>query len=578
MALLVLIVILAIGPLRRYFAPSEEPTGPGRTMLVVLPFDNLGAPEDEYFADGITEEITSRLVTRPELGVISRTSAIQYKKTDKTIKQIGEELGVDYVLEGTVRWDRPGQGEDRVRVTPQLIRVSDDTHLWSERYDRVLRDIFTVQSDIAGQVIEQLGITLLGPERRALETKPTDNLNAYQAYLRGQEYTGMEVYSEENCRLAIRMFERAVELDSAFAAAYAELSTMHSQMIILGFDRTNTRLDLAKQAVDRALALQPGMPKGHLALGYYYYWGRREYDKALSAFAIAGEGLPNEQSVLEATAWIKRRQGHWEESLDYAERAFDLSPIDAALARELGNINASMRNYEKANEYFDRSIALAPDQQAAYIFKAINYWSGWGDLEQGRATIEKMPEIKNRFTTFFRTWQELMERSYQAALDRLNSQPFEMFELPSNLIPKELLTGYAYRQTGRPDQARRAFESALALLENEVAERPNDARVHSALGIVYACLGRKEEAIREGKLGVELFPVSKDALQGPDLINNLAQIYVEVGEHEAALDQIEYLLSIPSGLTPPLLRIDPLWDPVRDHPQFQLLLEKHSKK
>ncbi len=576
-AVLVVIIALSIGPLRRHFAPPEEQSFPRRTMLVVLPFDNLGAAEDEYFADGITEEITSRLATRRELGVISRTSAIQYKETRKTIKQIGEELGVDYVLEGTVRWDRSAEGESRVRVTPQLIRVSDDTHLWSESYDRVLEDIFGVQSDIAGQVIEQLGITLLEPERWALEARPTENLDAYQAYLRGQDYSSRDMYSEENWQLVIKMFERAVELDPTFAAAYAALSVAHSQLINLGVDRTQTRLAMAKEAVDKALALKPELPEAFLALGYYYYWGLREYDKALEAFAVAGEGLPSENAVLEATAWIRRRQGHWEEALDLAKRAFHLSPRDGELARELGNIYGALHKHAKANEYYDRSIALAPDQQAAYFYKARSYWFGWGDTKKARSVLEAMPERINQISAFIWIWQEILERNYQAALDRLTSQPYEIFELQFVLLPKELLTGLIYICTGQSERARRAFESALIPLEKKAAERPDDARVHSALGLVYAYLGRKEEALREGKLGVELYPVSKDAMNGPSHVESLALIYMLIGDHEAALNEVEYLLSIPSGLYAPLLRIDPRWDPLRDHPRFQRLLEQYSE-
>jgi TolB-like protein/predicted Ser/Thr protein kinase len=336
-AILVVIVALAPGILRRYFPTSGERSAAERAMLVVLPFDNLGAPEDEYFADGITEEITSRLATLHELGVISRTSAVTYKNTSKTIKQIGQELQVDYVLEGTVRWDRSGDGISRVRVTPQLIRVADDTHLWSERYDRELQNVFGIQSDVSEQVVQQLGIALLKPARLALQARPTENLAAYQAYLKGLDYSQQEMYSEENWRLVIQMFERAVELDPAFAVAYVELSEAHSEMVNLGFDRTPERVEMAKAAVDEALRLQPDLPDAHLALGYYYYWCLHEYDKALAAFGVAAERLPSESAILAATAWIKRRQGHWRESLDLAERAFALSPRDAALARELGH-------------------------------------------------------------------------------------------------------------------------------------------------------------------------------------------------------------------------------------------------
>jgi serine/threonine-protein kinase len=236
-----------------------------------------------------------------------------------------------------------------------------------------------------------------------------------------------------------------------------------------------------------------------------------------------------------------------------------------------------LHNHVKANEYFDRSIALAPDQQGAYAFKALNYWRGWGDTKQSRATLEAMPKRVNRFSCFFWISQELLERNWQAALDRLAAQPYEVFELPSAVLPKEYLAGLVYSATGQPELAQRAFESALILLGKEVAERPDDARVHSTLGLVYARLGRKEEAIREGQLGVELYPISRDAMHGPEFVGYLAEIYMVIGNHEAALDKIEYLLSIPGALCVPMLRLNPTWDPLRDHPRFQRLLEQYSK-
>jgi len=572
----ILFVVLVVAVVAILFLKKGKPVAPSpeKNMMVVLPFENLGLPEDEYFADGITEEITSRLAALHGLGVISRSSAIRYKKTDKTIKEIGEELGVDFVLEGTVRWDRSPEGRGRVRVTPQLIRVSDDTHLWSDRYDREIEDIFAVQSDIAEQVIRQLDITLLEPEQRALKARPTENLEAYQAYLRGIDYVMKPDITEEQYQLAIHMFERAIELDPNFALAFVWLSEALSHLSHFKYDLTEENISKAKAAADRVLELQPELPEGHRALGLYYYLCYKDYGRALKELAVAEKGLPNNSRIPEYIGYIRRRQGNFEEAINNLKKVFELNPQDAHLPWELGYTYMTLRRYQEAERYFDRSISLAPDQTVAYLFKADNYRLQ-GSLEKARATLEEMPKktdlesIRDWHIYWF--WQELYERNYQAALELLSSDFVESYE-----GQKAQLAGPIYQSMKEPELAQKSFDSARILLEMEVREHPDAPLAHSRLGIVYAGLGRKEEAIHEGKLAVELYPVSKDAYWGPGYVVSLAQIYVMVGEYEEALDKIEYLLSIPSyTLSVPLLRLDPVWDPLREHPRFKRLLEEN---
>ncbi|UCG51013.1 MAG: protein kinase [Candidatus Latescibacterota bacterium] len=562
---------LSLPEKKKVAVPASE-----KPMLVVLPFENLGPSDVEYFADGVTEEITSRLAALSELGVISRTSAFQYKGMKVSVRQIGEELGVDYVLEGTVRWDKPEQGESRVRVTPQLIRVADDTYLWSDRYDRVLEDIFAVQTEIATHVIEQLNITLLEPERQTVEAKPTDNMEAYQAYLRGREYAARPMYSPQLSQLAIQMFERAVELDPDFALAYAALGRANSYVFNVGVDRTQNRMARAKAAVDRALELQPELPEAYLALGYYYYHCLRDFDRALEAFDTAGKRLPNQNEVLQHIGWIRRRQARWDEALDHHKRSLELNPRDPNLHFELGITHLYLRNYEEAEAYLDQSIALAPDEVWGYAFKAVIYWLKSGDLERARATLERTPETNEPFLQFLWFFQEIFERDYPAAQNRLAAVTAEFIELPDMSLTKEQLAGRLYRLMGERDRARVSFESARELLEREVAKRPDDGRVHSSLGMVYAALGQREDAIREAKLAMEMIPVSVDAMLGPRQVDHLAWVYRTLGEYEAALDQIEYVLSVPAMISTPYLRIDPGWDSLRDNPRFQRILEKYS--
>jgi serine/threonine-protein kinase len=549
-------------------------------MLVVLPFENLGAPEDDYFADGITEEITSRLAALQGLGVISRTSAFQYKGAGKTIKEIGQELGVGYVLEGTVRWDSSPAGESHVRVTPQLIRVSDDTHLWSERYDHELQNIFAVQSKIAERVIEQLDVTLLGSERDVLLDRPTENMDAYQAYLRGLDHMNQPGMPEENARAAVQMFERAVEIDPDFALAYVWLSQVLSNMYHSYYDRTDACLAKAKAAVERALKLQPDLPEAHLVLGLYHYWGHRDYDEALKELAIAEKDLPNDVGILVATGAIHRRLGRFEMAREKMERAFELSPQNAELAVEVAFTCAPLRAYDDAVRYCDRAIFIRPDYILAYVIKVLHIIQGFGDLERSRDVLEEMPvgnASQRSAGTVMWVMQLAYERDYERLLGLLASIPVEYMDISDFVFSRSLIAGMVYHAMGQADSAGVHFNSAQVVLESKVAEDPEDHRVRSLLGMAYAGQGRKEDAIREGRRAVALCPVSKDAIVGPDRLEELAEILVAVGEYDAALDEIERLLTMPGGITIHSLRLDPSWDAVRTHPRFQRLLKAYSE-
>jgi len=542
--------------------------------IAVLPFANLSAdPDQEYFCDGMAEEIINALTHLENLRVIARTSAFAFKGKQEDVREIGRKLDVETLLEGSVR-----KAGNRLRITAQLIKVADASHLWSERFDREMEDVFAIQDEIAQAVVEQMKVKLVRKPDEPMVKKQTENLDAYNAYLRGKDYMGRLDYTKDDLRLAVRMFEQAIELDPDFALAYAELSHAHSSLYHYGYDATERRLSQAKTAADRALALQPALPEAHLALGWYHYWCHREYDEALEALAIAERGLPNDARISLAIGAIRRRQGRFEEALENLKRAFELSPRDAQLAFEIGQTYGLIRRYSEAERYYDRSISLAPDQVFAYTFKVWHHWLWQGDTQTTRAVLEAMPkqgddEVRE---VWFR--QEVYERNYPAALDRLGATSVESLENQFWFIPKVQLQGLIYRLMGEPALARAAYDSARILLEAEVKKQPDDHRVHSSLGIVYAGLGRRDAAIREGQLGVELFSVSKDALIGPRRVQDLAQIFTMVGEYDDAIDQIEYLLSIPSWLSVPLLRIDPRWDPLRDHPRFHALLEKYEKE
>jgi tetratricopeptide (TPR) repeat protein len=491
------------------------------------------------------------------------------------VRQIGEELNVGYVLEGTIRWDRGTEDYGRVRITPQLIRVADDSHLWSERYDRVLEDIFAVQTDIAQAVISQLQATLLEPERRAVEARLTDNMEAYQAYLVGYQYFYTSI-EERYSRLAVEMLERAVELDPDFAVAHAVLCEANGLLYHMRYDFTPQRLEMARASAERALALQPDLPEGHRALANYYYFGPRDYDRALEELSIAAEQLPNDRDVLIIYFTIYRRQGRWDEALQALERWERVDPQGYLAAFEAAGTFRNLREFERAERAVRRAIAISPDRPDAYDTGVEIYLLWDGATDRARHLLESAPQLGSPNIEFDDLLLDRYDRRPQSAMARLDASSSEVFSFQRLYAPRELLQCVCLSELGEAHRAERACSSAVELLKHEIEARPHDHRLYSALGHAFALLGRKEEAVRAGEHAVELVPISKDAGDGPFPAIELAKIYTRVGETDKALDLIDELLSIPCDLSVGLLRLDPAWDPLRDHPRFQALLEKYD--
>jgi len=570
----VIAVILVAGAAVIYFLGIKPAPPAEKKMLAVLPFENLGPPEDEYFADGLTEELTSRLSSLYGLGVISRTSAKQYKSTGKTIKQIGEELGVNYVLEGTVRWDRSQEDQGRVRVTPQLIRVSDDTHLWSENYDRVAEDIFSVQSEMAEQIIKQLDLTVMEPERKALFAHPTDNLKAYDHYLHAGEHTlrGWNNLDPQEFEKAVELYEKAIELDPGFTLAWVSLSFTHISAYAAGVDRTAEQLTKSRAAIDKALELEPDFPSPKLALALYYYWGFQDFDRALEIFESVQRAWPNFTSPY--TGYIQRRQGKWEESIASVEKAFKLRPRSDDLAVQQGISFLALRRYEEAEDWFDRALLIAPNSFNSQLTKFDLAILSEGNTQKARAVLETLP--RNRMTNhnwFYILW---LERNFQEARDFLASLPYDSFYWTGFYFHRDLANASIYQVQKEMSMMKTQAHKVRLAIEEALRENPGDPRLHAALGLAYAYEGSEEDAVREGNRAVVLYPISRDAVEGPFYVLNLAQIYTIVGEYNEAINRLEYLFSIPSGhyISVPLLRVDPTWDLLRNQPRFQRLLEK----
>ena len=345
--------------------------------LAVLPFENLGEPENEYFADGITDAVRGKLTTLPSLRVIARSSSNQYKKTAKSPQQIGQELGVQYLLTGTVRWDTSAGGQSRVLVSPELVEVGDASTRWQQPFDAALTDVFQVQADIAGQVAQALDLAMGAPERRALETKPTNDSAAYDYFLRGNGYYERGA-AEPYLRAAQELYEKAIARDTSFALAYAQLSRTHDQLYWFYYDRSEERLAKQKQAADRALRLQPHLAEGHLALGVYYYHGHLDYERALREFEIARKLQPSNGDVYFAIGIVRRRQGKWAEALAIQKKGVELNPRSALELAELGGTELWVRDYAAAERYLVRAIEIDPEQGMAYGTLSVTYlvWRG----------------------------------------------------------------------------------------------------------------------------------------------------------------------------------------------------------
>ena len=489
-AVLAVIVVAAVF-LFRERKPVEVKAGNKLPMIAVLPFENLGAAEDEYFADGMTEEITSRLAGITGLGVISRTSAIKYKGTDKSLKQIGEELGVQYILEGTVRWSKEGE-QPRVRITPQLIEVADDRHIWADNYERALMDVFAVQADIAAMIVGEMGMTLIEGEQNALGEIPTRNTEAYQLYLKS-----LSAYRKKGFNDSTRQFlDSAVHLDPQFALAYALLSSAYSNRA--WHQPHSDTAKLALSSARRALELQPDLPQGHLALGYYYHWVETDYDKAMEEFSIAESKLPNDPELLSAIAWVYARQANLDKATEYQNRAVSLDPLDAGRHISLCNYLVTMRRYKEAAQSADRAIALEPDKPVHYRSKIVAYQSWYGEVDSlipiavealrqcdTMKFAESMWDARKYLPVL--PWDSLIEVRRQEILSKDSIDYEQAYAFFRQLGDKDLISAYA--------------DSAKDSVLNRLKEEAENPYAVSSAGLLYSYLGECKRAVELGLKG-----------------------------------------------------------------------------
>lgn len=541
--------------------------------VVVLPFENLGEPEDTYFADGLTEEITKDLASMASLQVISRTTAVQYAASRRTVQQIGEELDVHYVLEGTVRW-AGGSAGPRVRVTPQLIRVADDAHVWAHAFELEIDDIFRVQAEISQRVIGMLGISLLPPERQSLMTPPTASLEAYRAYLRGLELKNQPFYSESHLRRAVSMFERAVAFDDDFAAAWAELSQTHSYLAF-NSDRSPERVAEAYKSLERARALQAELPATRLASAYYSYRCLEDFDRALEELTAAAAVAPNHAEILRGLGFVLRRLGRLAEAAQYLRRSFAVDPRTIKVVWALAETYRALRQHEEADTFYRQAISLAPDQPFFWEERIRNRLAWTGSTEAAREILGKAPIGDDAGLLTVKTQLDLFDRDFRGVLTRFASPKLadvatlDRCQLASIAV-------VAHERGGDPAGARELAEQNRAALARLVDRFPREAFFRAYLAVALAHLGRGDEAVAQGDAAVA--QKAGDSFTGPRIVELRARVDVALGRHEEAVGRLESLLSkhYQLALTLTELALDPAWDPLREDKRFEALLRRYA--
>ncbi len=530
--------------------------------LAVLPFENLGTAEQGYFADGVTDAIATNLSRLKDIRVISRQSTVRYKSTDLTPAEIGQQLGVDYLLMGTVRWEHHGD-TDLVTVSPSLVPVDDDTYLWKEEYERVLDHIFEIQSDIAHQVSQALKVVMTGQQEKELRAPPTENLAAWDYYLRGNEYFNRG-WSVDDIGIAVTMYEQAVALDSNFALAWAMLSRGHASMYWEYYDRAGARCRQAEIAARTALALQPDLSEGHQALGYYYYHCELDYDRALAEFKTGLRLRPSSADLYNAIAAVQRRQGRLKESVENFQHALKLDPRSYLKAFDVALTYGMMRDFKGSFRYVDQAVRLAPDWDLPYVYKAWLYVLRDGDTASAATVLASA----KRLTDLTRSpyyWQlaRVIHRDYRALLNEANPG--------ADSVAYYLHRAQMYRLLKQTAEEHACADSARMIVATKLAERPDDPRFLSQMSLACAGLGDTARAIDLGQKAVSLLPATREAFDAPFLLLNLAEVLVVCGQPDDAVAQLRLLLSIPGFVSSRYLELDPLWDSLHDNAGFSEL-------
>jgi DNA-binding SARP family transcriptional activator/TolB-like protein/Flp pilus assembly protein TadD len=572
-------VLVLVAAFLAAFLVWRQPHAPvhaaGPPRLAVLPFENLGDSADAYFADGVTDELRGKLAAVPGLEVVASLSSNDYRGSTRRLPEIARELGVDYLLVGKIRWQRGSAGSSRVRVSPELIRLAAGalpTTRWQQPIDAALTDVFAVQADIAAKVADALGVVLGDSARLHLTAKPTENLAAYDEYLKGEAASQGMKADQAGLRRAIGYFERAVALDSSFAHAWSQLSRARTSLYSNGVPDPELGEE-ARLAADRALALRPADPLVYLALGDLFgSVNPIDNERAVASYQ-RGVGLaPDNVDLLGALSMAETSLGRWAGAATWLGRAARLDPRSTTVARRQAAVHLFLRQYGPADSAADRAMALAPTSPAMVSLKVL-IAVGRGDLDGARTVIREAAKRIEPLAVyvFIASYQDLywvLDEPQRREVLAAAPSAFDGDRAVWGLVQLGLheLRGDRRRMVAYADSARLALEE-----QTQIA--PEDGQRRVLLGLTLAYLGRKEEAEREGLRGAALLPISRDAYIGPYNQLQLVRIYLLTGETDKALDQLEPLLRVPFYLSPGWLRLDPTFRPLRENPRFQRLVD-----
>ncbi|MEY2546026.1 MAG: hypothetical protein QOG48_1143 [Verrucomicrobiota bacterium] len=570
---------------QRRAAPRPSFNAPASTStksIAVMPFENLSDDkQNAYFADGVQDEILTNLAKVADLKVISRTSVMQYKGAVKrNVREIAALLGVSHILEGSVQ--RSG---NRIRLTAQLIDARTDTHMWAERYDRDLADVFALENELSEQIVAQLKSRLSANEKAAIEQQPTSNLGAYDLYTRAKLLLDRSVFNdaEQNLFEAVRLLEQAVKSDPSFVLAFYQLAHAHDQIYFRSFDRTASRLAMADAAIQKVRQLQPDSAEAHLALAKHLYWGYRDYDHARQEIDIARRTLPNEPTSYLLLAYIDRRQGHWDASITDMDRAIELDPQNSFYLQQAALTYEMLRRYADAAGLLDKALTITPNDVAGRVRRGELEFHWKGDFRPWHLVVDAIVPQQNddgAIITSSRFDLALRERDYNRALEILQRDPKQTrwpveaeVHLPTRCAEALLLRLRGDELTGRPE-----LSAAREELATMTRDKSPDSYTLAVAGLTHAVFGDKKEAISLGRRAIEAAPVANDSVDGSDAMKTLALIYAWSGKPDKAIEQLAAAAKLPGYLSYGALTHGPLWDPLRKDPRFDKIVASLAPK